>query len=54
VVTTEFTDWATGCPEYKVTAVEVRLAKRMSEWQEHYLETRRQTTKIEHGTGATK
>jgi len=54
VVTTEFTDWATGCPEYKVTAVEVRLAKRMSEWQEHYLETRRQTTKIEHGTGAAK
>ena len=54
VVTTEFADWATGCPEYKVTAVEVRLAKRMSEWQEHYLETRRQTTKIEHGTGATK
>ena len=54
VVTTEFTDWATGCPEYKVTAVEVRLAKRMSEWQEHYLERRQQTTKIEHGTGATK
>jgi formate dehydrogenase major subunit len=58
VVTTEFTDWATGCPEYKVTAVEVRLAKHMSEWQEHYLETRRQTTrieqKIEHGTGAAK
>ena len=52
VVTTEFTDWATGCPEYKVTAVEVRLAKRMSEWQEHYLETRRQTTKIEHGIAA--
>jgi formate dehydrogenase major subunit len=24
VVTTENTDWATGCPEYKVTAVEVR------------------------------
>jgi len=58
VVTTEFTDWATGCPEYKVTAVEVRLAKRLSEWQEHYLETRRQTTKIEpkieQGTGAAK
>ncbi len=47
VVTTEFTDWATGCPEYKVTAVEVRLAKRMSEWQENYLETRRKTTRIE-------
>jgi formate dehydrogenase major subunit len=48
VVTTEFEDWATGCPEYKVTAVEVCLAKRMSDWQEHYLETRRKTTQIEH------
>ncbi len=46
VVTTEFEDWATGCPEYKVTAVEVSLAKKMSEWQEHYLETRKQTTQI--------
>jgi formate dehydrogenase major subunit len=51
VVTTEFEDWATGCPEYKVTAVEVTLAKKMSEWQEHYLETRRETTQIL--TGAT-
>ena len=48
VVTTEFSDWATNCPEYKVTAVQVRLAKRMSEWQEHYLETRRLTTQILH------
>jgi formate dehydrogenase major subunit len=47
VVTTEFEDWATGCPEYKVTAVEVTLAKKMSEWQEHYLETRKQTTQIQ-------
>jgi len=46
VVTTEFEDWATGCPEYKVTAVEVTLARKMSEWQEHYLETRKQTTQI--------
>src|SRR5271170_4620262 len=46
VVTTEFEDWATGCPEYKVTAVEVTLARKMSEWQEHYLETRRQNTQI--------
>jgi formate dehydrogenase major subunit len=46
VVTTEFEDWATGCPEYKVTAVEVTLAKKMSQWQEQYLETRKQTTQI--------
>jgi formate dehydrogenase major subunit len=24
IVTTEYSDWATNCPEYKVTAVEVR------------------------------
>ena len=46
VVTTEFADWATGCPEYKVTAVQVALAKKMSTWQEHYQETRRITTQI--------
>jgi len=46
VVTTEFSDWATSCPEYKVTAVEVQLAKHLSEWQEHYRETRKITTQI--------
>jgi formate dehydrogenase major subunit len=46
VVTTDFTDWATGCPEYKVTAVEVRLVKKESEWQEHYRETKRITTQV--------
>jgi formate dehydrogenase major subunit len=52
VVTTEFSDWATSCPEYKVTAVQVRPAKRLSEWQEHYRETRRQTTQIYTEAGA--
>jgi len=52
VVTTEFSDWATGCPEYKVTAVEVRLAKKISEWQEHYRATRKQTTQILAPAGA--
>ncbi len=28
VVTTEYSDWATNCPEYKVTAVQVRLFSR--------------------------
>ncbi len=27
VVTTEHSDWATNCPEYKVTAVQVGLAR---------------------------
>ena len=52
VVTTEFTDWATGCPEYKVTAVQVHPAKRISEWQEQYKETKRLTTQILSQTGA--
>ncbi|MDE2474637.1 MAG: molybdopterin-dependent oxidoreductase, partial [Alphaproteobacteria bacterium] len=35
VVTTEYSDWATSCPEYKVTAVEVRMTNHESSWQEH-------------------
>jgi formate dehydrogenase major subunit len=38
VVTTENADWATGCPEYKVTAVEIRPTNRRSDWQEEYEE----------------
>jgi len=36
VVTTEFSDWATNCPEYKVTAVQVTLSNGPTEWQESY------------------
>jgi len=38
VITTELADWATSCPEYKVTAVEVRLTNKRSDWQERYPE----------------
>lgn len=34
VVTTEFSDWATNCPEYKVTAVQVSPSNGPTEWQE--------------------
>ncbi|MDO9461362.1 MAG: formate dehydrogenase subunit alpha, partial [Alphaproteobacteria bacterium] len=33
VITTEYSDWATNCPEYKVTAVEVRPSNAWSQWQ---------------------
>ena len=33
VVTTELSDWATNCPEYKVTAVQVTLSNGPTEWQ---------------------
>jgi formate dehydrogenase major subunit len=36
VVTTEFSDWATNCPEYKVTAVQVSPSNGPSAWQEEY------------------
>ena len=34
VVTTDNSDWATNCPEYKVTAVQVRRTNHVSDWQE--------------------
>ena len=34
VVTTENSDWATNCPEYKVTAVQMRRTNHYSDWQE--------------------
>ena len=36
VVTTENSDWATNCPEYKVTAVQVSRVMQPSEWQKDY------------------
>ena len=36
VITTENSDWATNCPEYKVTAVQVTPVSKPSQWQQHY------------------
>ena len=36
VITTDYSDWATNCPEYKVTAVQVAPSNGPSEWQEDY------------------
>ncbi|HSE12804.1 MAG TPA: formate dehydrogenase subunit alpha, partial [Rudaea sp.] len=36
VITTENSDWATNCPEYKVTAVEVTRVSQPSEWQKRF------------------
>jgi formate dehydrogenase major subunit len=36
VVTTEYSDWATNCPEYKVTAVQIAPSNGPTEWQEDY------------------
>jgi formate dehydrogenase major subunit len=44
VITTEYSDWATNCPEYKVTAVQVTLSNRQSDWQDEW-ETRERENK---------
>jgi formate dehydrogenase major subunit len=46
VVTTEHSDWATSCPEYKVTAVQITPASARSEWQHQFDENARKQGKI--------
>ncbi len=46
VVTTENSDWATNCPEYKVTAVQVAPSNGPSEWQEEYEELSKAARRI--------
>jgi len=36
VITTDNSDWATNCPEYKVTAVQVMPVAQPSNWQQEY------------------
>jgi formate dehydrogenase major subunit len=38
VITTDYSDWATNCPEFKVTAVQVRKTNRLSDWQARFFE----------------
>jgi formate dehydrogenase major subunit len=46
VVTTEYSDWATNCPEYKVTAVQVSPSNGPTEWQQQYEELARKSRRI--------
>ena len=47
VVTSDYSDWATNCPEYKVTAVQVSPSNGPSEWQEEYRELTQRSRRIE-------
>ncbi len=38
VITTEYSDWATNCPEYKVTAVQAVRSNMQSDWQKEWAE----------------
>jgi formate dehydrogenase major subunit len=47
VITTDFSDWATNCPEYKVTAVQVTRSNGPTDYQKKYLEFSDQSRRIE-------
>jgi formate dehydrogenase major subunit len=47
VVTTDYSDWATNCPEYKVTAVQVAASNGPSRWQEDYAARSDRSRRIE-------
>jgi len=46
VVTTDYSDWATNCPEYKVTAVQVTPSNGPSDWQQYYENLSRRSRRI--------
>jgi len=47
VITTDYSDWATNCPEYKVTAVQVSPSNGpTTEWQEDYNAQAEQSRRI--------
>ena len=52
IVTTDNSDWATNCPEYKVTAVQVIRVNQPLEWQRRYREISEQQTRIRRSSDA--
>src|SRR5262249_13386816 len=46
VITTEFPHWATNCPEFKVTAVQISPSNGPSDWQKSYDEQARNSRRI--------
>ncbi|MFG1228211.1 formate dehydrogenase subunit alpha [Xanthobacter autotrophicus DSM 597] len=46
VVTTDYSDWATNCPEYKVTAVQISPSNGPTQWQEEYEDLSRKSRRI--------
>jgi formate dehydrogenase major subunit len=53
VITTDFSDWATNCPEYKVTAVQISPSNGPTEWQEQYREHAEQSRRIDRSVAVT-
>lgn len=52
VITTDNSDWATNCPEYKVTAVQVLPVAQPSEWQRRYRDFHAEQLRLLRAAGA--
>jgi formate dehydrogenase major subunit len=52
VITTEYSDWATNCPEYKVTAVQVRPTNELAPWQREHEELQERNYRVATVTAA--
>ena len=52
VITTDNSDWATNCPEYKVTATQVTAVTQPSEWQQQYRAFSRRQMQLLHEASA--
>ncbi|KEA63788.1 NAD-dependent formate dehydrogenase alpha subunit [Marinobacterium lacunae] len=48
VITTDNSDWATNCPEYKVTAVQVEKVSQPSDWQKNFHDNHQRQHKFLH------
>jgi formate dehydrogenase major subunit len=48
VITTDFSDWATNCPEYKVTAVQISPSNGPTAWQESQAALGRESRRVLH------
>ncbi len=46
VITTDYSDWATNCPEYKVTAVQISPSNGPTTWQEEYAAHTREARRV--------
>ena len=53
VVTTDNSDWATNCPEYKVTAVQAVKVTQPSAWQLRHRELSRRQRRVQDSADAT-
>ncbi|MCC4274013.1 formate dehydrogenase subunit alpha [Marinomonas communis] len=53
VITTNNSDWATNCPEYKVTAVQVEKVSQPSQWQKNFQDNHERQYEFLRGSAST-